>query len=132
MSSCPPRSLAVAGKRNVWRSSSLSVLRRGMNLLIFPEGTRSRDGAMSEFKPTAGYLALQCGVDTLPLYIRGTHEALPPGQLVPRSAELEVVIGQPIPVEELRRRRLLDLPLDAAHAELVVGIDGDDREQHAD
>ncbi|HYS81367.1 MAG TPA: AMP-binding protein, partial [Anaeromyxobacteraceae bacterium] len=84
--------------------SAVEVLRRGMNLLIFPEGTRSRDGGMSEFKPTAGYLALQCGVDTLPLYIRGTHRALPPGQLVPRSAELEVVIGQPIPVDELRRR----------------------------
>jgi long-chain acyl-CoA synthetase len=84
--------------------AAVEVLRRGMNLLIFPEGTRSRDGAMAEFKPTAGYLALQCGVDTLPLYIRGTHQALPPGQLVPRSAELEVVIGQPILVEELRRR----------------------------
>ncbi|HZZ86014.1 MAG TPA: AMP-binding protein [Anaeromyxobacteraceae bacterium] len=80
------------------------ALRRGYNVLIFPEGTRSRDGAMAPFKATAGYLALTCGVDVLPLYIRGTHEALPPGSFLPRRATLEVRIGQPVPVAELRRR----------------------------
>jgi long-chain acyl-CoA synthetase len=84
--------------------AAVEALRQGVNLLIFPEGTRSRDGQMSRFKPTAGYLALQCGVDALPLYIRGTHEALAPGRLLPRAADLEVVIGQPIAVDELRRR----------------------------
>ena len=84
--------------------AAVEALRRGRHVLIFPEGTRSRDGAMAEFRATAGYLALHCGVDTLPVYIQGTHEALPPGNLLPRSADLEVIIGQPIRVEELRRR----------------------------
>jgi long-chain acyl-CoA synthetase len=96
--------------------AAAETLRRGMNLLIFPEGTRSRDGIMAEFKPTAGYLALHCAVDTLPVYIRGTYDALPPGHLLPRPARLEVFIGQPIRVEELRRRTET-LPRGEAHKE---------------
>jgi len=96
--------------------AAVEALRHGMNLLIFPEGTRSRDGRMARFKATAGYLALQCGVDALPLYIRGTHQALPPGQLLPRAADLEVLIGQPIRVDELRRRTS-HLPRGEAHKE---------------
>jgi long-chain acyl-CoA synthetase len=84
--------------------AAVEVVRRGMNLLIFPEGTRSRDGQMAPFKPTAGYLALTCGVDTLPIYIHGTYDALPPGSARPRRAKLEVLIGQPLRIEDLQRR----------------------------
>jgi len=80
------------------------ALRRGYNLLIFPEGTRSRDGRMASFKPTAGYLALQCQVDTLPVYLVGTHDALPPGRGLPRREKLRVLIGQPIRIADLRAR----------------------------
>jgi len=82
--------------------AAAEALRRGYNLLIFPEGTRSRDGALAPFHPTAGYLALHCGVDVLPLHLAGTHDALPPGRALPRSADLEVRIGRVIPVAELR------------------------------
>ncbi len=54
------------------------ALQQGYNLLIFPEGTRSPDGQMREFKPTLGYLALTYGVDILP--------AVPPGH-VRRAAQ---------------------------------------------
>ena len=94
--------------------AAVEALRAGLNLLIFPEGTRSRDGTLAEFKPTAGYLALHCGVDTLPVYLHGTHQALPPGATVPRSARLQVVIGEPIRIDELRRRTA-HLPKGEAH-----------------
>jgi long-chain acyl-CoA synthetase len=84
--------------------AAIEALRRGMNLLIFPEGTRSRDGTLSEFKPTAGYLALECSVDTLPVYLHGTFDALPAGGLLPRRAKLEVAVGPPIAIAELQRR----------------------------
>jgi long-chain acyl-CoA synthetase len=80
------------------------ALRRGYHLLIFPEGTRSRDGEMGAFFPTAGYLALQNGVDVLPVHLAGTFEALPPGSTLPRKADLEVRFGQVIRVEDLRKR----------------------------
>jgi long-chain acyl-CoA synthetase len=84
--------------------AAAEALRRGYHLLIFPEGTRSRDGSMGRFYPTAGYLALHCGVDVLPAYLAGTHEALPPGKTLPRKNPLEVRFGPPIAVAELRRR----------------------------
>jgi long-chain acyl-CoA synthetase len=84
--------------------AAAEALRRGYHLLIFPEGTRSRDGSLAPFFPTAGYLALHCGVDVLPAWLSGTHDALPPGRAVPRKAPLEVRFGPPIAVAELRRR----------------------------
>ena len=94
--------------------AAVTALARGYNVLIFPEGTRSRDGELLPFKPTAGYLALHCGVDALPVYLSGTHLALPKGAIVPRGAELRVRIGRPISVEELRLRTA-DLPKGEAH-----------------
>jgi long-chain acyl-CoA synthetase len=60
------------------------VLREGYILLIFPEGTRSDTGVMIDFKPSLGYLALsnRCGI--LPMYLAGTHDAMPKGAFLPR------------------------------------------------
>ena len=57
---------------------------------------------MRAFFPTAGYLSLTNGVDVLPVYLSGTHAALPPGRTLPRQADLEVRFGEVIPVEALR------------------------------
>jgi long-chain acyl-CoA synthetase len=79
-------------------------LTQGFNLLIFPEGTRSPNGELMEFKPTTGYLALSYGVDILPLYLKGTHDALPKGSWWPKFEQLEVRIGPPILIDDLRAR----------------------------
>jgi 1-acyl-sn-glycerol-3-phosphate acyltransferase len=49
----------------------------GVSVLFFPEGTRSKDGAVKEFKPGAFKLAIEAGADILPLAIAGTANALP-------------------------------------------------------
>ncbi len=69
---------------------------QGSSLLIFPEGTRSRDGEMTSFKPAIGYLALNGRVDVVPMYLEGTHAALPVGAMLPKQRELKVRIGAPI------------------------------------
>jgi long-chain acyl-CoA synthetase len=63
------------------------VIRDGYILLIFPEGTRSETGIMTDFKPSLGYLAMtnKCGI--LPIYLSGTHEAMPKGRYLPRRGE---------------------------------------------
>jgi long-chain acyl-CoA synthetase len=63
------------------------VIRDGYILLIFPEGTRSETGVMTDFKPSLGYLAMtnKCGI--LPMYLAGTHEAMPKGRYLPRRGE---------------------------------------------
>jgi long-chain acyl-CoA synthetase len=81
-----------------------NALRQGFNLLIFPEGTRSVTGELLEFKPTLGYLALTYGVDVLPIYVKGTFEALPKGSMFPKSRELEAHIGPALTYEMLRAK----------------------------
>jgi long-chain acyl-CoA synthetase len=72
---------------------ALAELAAGKSVLMFPEGTRSADGAIHEFKSGAGYLALRSGCDVLPVLIRGTHEVLGKGSLWPRRHPVEVRIG---------------------------------------
>jgi long-chain acyl-CoA synthetase len=69
------------------------VIRQGYILLIFPEGTRSDTGVMADFKPSLGYLALQnkCGI--LPMYLAGTHGALPKGSFLPKEREVAAHVG---------------------------------------
>jgi 1-acyl-sn-glycerol-3-phosphate acyltransferase len=63
---------------------------RGQMVVIFPEGTRSRDGTIGEFKPGAFYLARKKGVPLLPVLIDGGARALPRGSLLVRPAVLVV------------------------------------------
>jgi len=78
-----------------------SFLERGYNALIFPEGTRSLTGDIAEFKPVIGYLALHAGVGILPIYLHGTHEAMPKGSNIIKSRNVGARIGRYIPVGDL-------------------------------
>ena len=77
------------------------ALRHGQSLLIFPEGTRARDGVMTGFKPAIGHLCLNEKIDILPLYLGGTYESLPVGSVLPKARELFVRIGEPLTPEQM-------------------------------
>lgn len=79
------------------------ILSRGKTMLIFPEGTRSQDGDVHEFKPLLGHLALTYGVDILPLYLAGARDAMPKGAKIPLKRDLEARIGPAISVADMRR-----------------------------
>jgi len=80
---------------------ALAELGAGRSVLMFPEGTRSGDGGVHEFKSGAGYLALRSGCEVLPIRITGTHEVLGRGRLIPRRHPVEVRIGRTMPAAEL-------------------------------
>lgn len=79
------------------------ILERGKTVLIFPEGTRSPDGQLREFKRAFVHLALAHRVDVLPMYLRGTYEALPRGGVLPTRRKISAHIGPPLEVDELER-----------------------------
>jgi len=78
--------------------SSKGLLTRGVPLMIFPEGTRSKDGQVAEFKPGAAGLAISCGVPIVPIALIGAHIAHPRGTNWPKWGRLPVgvVYGDPI------------------------------------
>jgi len=78
-----------------------SFLDRGYNAVIFPEGTRSLTGEMADFKPVVGYLALASRVGILPVYLVGTHEAMPKGSNIIKNREVGARIGRFLAIEEL-------------------------------
>lgn len=58
--------------------------------LVFPEGTRSRDGAMGEFKKGSFVIARRAGVPVLPVRIRGSERLLPPGRRTCAAGRVEI------------------------------------------
>ena len=70
-----------------------SLLEAGKTVLIFPEGTRSPDGSIREFKGAIGHLVAHHQVDMLPLYLGGTYDALPRNASVPRKRDVTAKIG---------------------------------------
>jgi long-chain acyl-CoA synthetase len=79
------------------------VLDQGKTVLIFPEGTRSKTGEIGEWKPLIGHLALTHGVDILPVFLGGTHAAMPKGMAVPTRRDVRAKIGPPLCIADLRR-----------------------------
>lgn len=89
----------------IWRAKTqrnhLSVLRERLAaercvFLIFPEGTRSRDGAMAAFKPGLGALVAGADIPVVPCHIAGAHAAMPPQARLPRPRRITLTIGRPL------------------------------------
>ncbi|MGD2080739.1 MAG: AMP-binding protein, partial [Nitrospirota bacterium] len=70
------------------------LLGQGKALCIFPEGQRSFDGELGDFKKGVGMLALRLDVPVVPAKIKGAFEALPRGRLLPRPGKITVAFGE--------------------------------------
>ncbi len=68
----------------------------GASVIIFPEGTRSPDGHLQDFKSGGMVLAIKSGVPIVPVAICGTHDILPKGKLLARPGRVTINVGRPI------------------------------------
>ena len=78
------------------------ILKKKKNLVWFPEGERSASGKLQEFKPGIGMLLEHFPASVIPVFVHGTHEALPPGKFFPRPRAIRVVLGKPLNARELK------------------------------
>jgi len=77
------------------------ILESGVSVILFPEGTRSPDGRLGEFRDGAFRLAIEAGVDVVPLAISGAAESLPKRSLVFRPATATLRVLPAVPTEGL-------------------------------
>jgi 1-acyl-sn-glycerol-3-phosphate acyltransferase len=64
--------------------------------ILFPEGGRSRDGALMAFKPGLGMIVAGTNVPVVPCWLSGCFDAFPPGRRLPRRCRIRVEIGPPL------------------------------------
>jgi long-chain acyl-CoA synthetase len=86
------------------------VLRQEHSLCIFPEGARSWDGQVMEFKKGVILLAKEHHMPVVPVRIQGTFEVLPRGGIFPRVHPIRVTIGPPLLVNDLPFSQKTDEP----------------------
>ncbi|MBI4161154.1 MAG: 1-acyl-sn-glycerol-3-phosphate acyltransferase, partial [Acidobacteria bacterium] len=100
-------------------------VRRGASVIVFAEGTRSRDGRLLPFKKGPFVLAIRSGVPILPVAVRGGRAVLRKGSLRIRPGVMEVVFGDPIPTAGYsyeQRDLLIDRVRRAIEALLGSGV----------
>jgi 1-acyl-sn-glycerol-3-phosphate acyltransferase len=82
---------------------------RGHSIIVFPEGTRSDDGILAEFKKGAFRIAIANDLPVVPVTIHGTWEAWPPGSKLVYPARATATVHEPIPTSELTLLDINDL-----------------------
>jgi 1-acyl-sn-glycerol-3-phosphate acyltransferase len=85
------------------------TIRSGRPVILFPEGTRSRDGKLQPFKKGAFHLAARAGVPVVPVAIRGTFRIMAPGSIRVRPGTVEVFFERPIELSDRSPVRAEDL-----------------------
>jgi 1-acyl-sn-glycerol-3-phosphate acyltransferase len=101
---------------------------QGLSLIVFPEGTRSRDGCVARFKGGSFYLALEAGLPVVPLSVIGSRHVMLKGRLATYPGHVRLLVHDPIDTsalagsdprefaERVRQRIAPDAELDVADA----------------
>src|SRR5262249_20097289 len=90
--------------------------------ILFPEGTRSRDGQMSAFKPGLGMLVAETNVPVVPCYLDGCYQALTADQRWPRPRRIRLRIDEPLTFAAVANNREGWLHIAAATEERVNAL----------
>ena len=108
------------GKKSIERAAHL-MRERGYSYLIFPEGTRTRDGRTQAFKRGGFFLALESGAAIVPVTIHGTYELMPRGTIFPRRGKVDVRFHSPLSLEGYDQHNMQTL-IDKVKETIVSGL----------
>lgn len=86
------RALVLSAYKMVERI--IEILKEGESAMIFPEGTRTKDGSLGEFKRGSLMAALKAGVPILPVAIAGSYDIMPRGTWLIRPAKVTLSFGK--------------------------------------
>jgi 1-acyl-sn-glycerol-3-phosphate acyltransferase len=94
-----------AARQSIKRAGE--VMRHGINMTIYPEGTRSPDGRLLPFKKGPFHLAAETGFPIVPVTILGTEEMLPKGRTIVKSGTATLVFHPPVDPKQFSAREEL-------------------------
>jgi len=72
------------------------ILREGKSIVVFPEGTRTKDGTLGIFKRGSLLIAFETGIPVVPVAISGSYRVMPKGSILISPTRIKVNIGKPI------------------------------------
>ncbi len=88
---------------------AVQKIRKGVSIVIFPEGTRSKDGRLQKFHRGGAIIAVHSGVPILPVTVNGGRFVLPKGTLALMPGKMEIIIGDPIDSKRFSEDNMDDL-----------------------
>jgi 1-acyl-sn-glycerol-3-phosphate acyltransferase len=94
------RQNAASARRSI--EEAARRIKSGQSVVIFPEGTRTRDGRLNAFKKGGFHLALDSGAEIVPVAIQGSRALMPRGSALMRAGTVRIEIGEPIATAGLR------------------------------
>lgn len=100
-------------------------LKQGRCVVVFPEGTRTRDGRIGPFLPGIAILAQRAADWTVPVVIDGAYEAWPRWRALPGRGHIVVEYGTPVPKDLARRKSPEELVGDLRRE--LIGLQADVR-----
>lgn len=96
------------------------VLKKGKNIIIFPEGTRTINGKIGKFKKTFAILSRELNIPVVPVAIKGAFEALPTGKKIPKPwKKITVKFMQPVYPENHSYDSLMEIVQKRVMGDLV-------------
>jgi 1-acyl-sn-glycerol-3-phosphate acyltransferase len=85
---------------------AVKKIQNGSSVVIFPEGTRSRDGTLQPFRRGGFHLALKSGCDVVPVAIINSRNIVPKGSLRINKGSFALNIGRPISVKDYSKKNV--------------------------
>jgi long-chain acyl-CoA synthetase len=118
------RVIPVDSARNLVAAMQVSsyILRNGQVLSIFPEGVRTPNGEVGQFKKGVAILARELDAKLVPVYIQGSFETWPPGVSLPRRHPIQVYFGRKHSWQELKAQGLKVDPQAADYDAIRLGL----------
>ena len=98
-------------------------LRKGVSITVFPEGTRSDDGLVREFRSGGFLLAVRNNLPILPVTVNGSYKVLPNKRSMSfHPGKIQIVIGEPIETDGYTRKNLSEL-IERARDAVIENLD---------
>lgn len=115
-----PRNDPRAAVRTM-NEAAVNIREKGISMLIFPEGGRTRTGELQDFKEGVASIAIKAGVPIVPVGLTGTRAVVPMGSAVVRPGRVTLRVGDPILTEGMnpKERQALTAQVRESIASLI-------------